>query len=298
MNMNKYNIYSGSPCHRRTRLRPLRILLLWPIGLWVLQEFSSRAGYKRNHPAVWRITNGGGAGYQSCAVRFISAWWSYNSFHPARGTRGTVQRGGIQLIYSTARGVEYYLPPYISRGGILSPSQECTIILYHGAFLWSLEEHLPVAALMIFHHGEVGGMLVYKFHDWSMGGGERPHPAPQIFDGSVLSPAKQYEFRQHRSGSTSPLLSLKQSGSKVGFSSTAPLDLGPPLPRITLENFVFIVVGGLVTWVKSSIQIPVSLRKLALADRCMTDTLMLDIMWLWEVVFCFAQRHWFSSLGV
>ncbi|KAL6222933.1 hypothetical protein ACLB2K_006323 [Fragaria x ananassa] len=41
---------------------------------------------------------------------------------------------------------------------------------YHDAFLWSLEEHLPVAALMIFHHGEVGGMSVYKFHDWSMGG--------------------------------------------------------------------------------------------------------------------------------
>lgn len=42
--------------------------------------------------------------------------------------------------------------------------------IYHDAFLWSLEEHLPVAALMIFFHGEVSGMLVYKFHDRSMGG--------------------------------------------------------------------------------------------------------------------------------
>ncbi|KAL6189550.1 hypothetical protein ACLB2K_040937 [Fragaria x ananassa] len=41
----------------------------------------------------------------------------------------------------------------------------------HGAFLWSLEKHLPDVALMIFHHGEVGGMSVYKFHDWSMGRG-------------------------------------------------------------------------------------------------------------------------------
>ena len=33
MNMNKDNIYSGSPCHGRARLRPLKILLSWPIGL-------------------------------------------------------------------------------------------------------------------------------------------------------------------------------------------------------------------------------------------------------------------------
>ena len=38
-------------------------------------------------------------------------------------------------------------------------------------FLWSLEKHLPVAALMILHYGEVAYMSVYKFHDWSMGRG-------------------------------------------------------------------------------------------------------------------------------
>ena len=41
----------------------------------------------------------------------------------------------------------------------------------HGAFLWSLEKHLPDVALMIFHHGEVAWTSVYKFHDWSMGRG-------------------------------------------------------------------------------------------------------------------------------
>ena len=41
---------------------------------------------------------------------------------------------------------------------------------YQGVFLWSLEEHLPDVVWMIFHHGEVAWMSVYKFHDWSMGG--------------------------------------------------------------------------------------------------------------------------------
>ncbi len=44
-----------------------------------------------------------------------------------------------------------------------------THLSYHGAFLWSLEKHLPDVVPMIFHHGEVAWTSVYKFHDWSMG---------------------------------------------------------------------------------------------------------------------------------
>ena len=57
-------------------------------------------------------------------------------------------------------------------------------ISYHGAFLWSLEEHLPDVVPMIFHHGEVAWTSVYKFHDWSMGsGGSLPttdYKSPQV----------------------------------------------------------------------------------------------------------------------
>ncbi|KAL6141498.1 hypothetical protein ACLB2K_059786 [Fragaria x ananassa] len=94
MNVNKDKIYSGSPCHRRARLRPLKILLSWPID-----------------------------------------------------------KEGSLLHYVSDVGHNAYL-------------------YSHGAFLWSLEKHLPDVALMIFHHGEVAWTSVYKFHDWSMGRGD------------------------------------------------------------------------------------------------------------------------------
>ncbi|KAL6185239.1 hypothetical protein ACLB2K_041373 [Fragaria x ananassa] len=63
--------------------------------------------------------------------------------------------------------------PFIDKEGSLlhyiSDVGQTAHLYSHGAFLQSLEEHLPIAALMIFLHGEVGGMSVYKFHDWSMG---------------------------------------------------------------------------------------------------------------------------------
>ena len=64
--------------------------------------------------------------------------------------------------------------PFIAKeGSLFLHTSDVRLIIHlysYGAFLWSLEKHLPDVALMIFHHGEVGGMSVYKFHDWSMGG--------------------------------------------------------------------------------------------------------------------------------
>ena len=84
-----------------------------------------------------------------------------------------------------SRGVEcipdIYMP-LLHRGNLHFIAKECSIFLHtsdvgltihlhsHGTFLWSLEKHLPVDALMILHYGEVAYMSVYKFHDWSMGG--------------------------------------------------------------------------------------------------------------------------------
>ncbi|KAL6208320.1 hypothetical protein ACLB2K_019271 [Fragaria x ananassa] len=59
-----------------------------------------------------------------------------------------------------------------------------TYLYSHGAFLWSLEKHIPDVALMIFHHDEVTWTSVYKFHDWSMdSGGSLPttdYKSPQV----------------------------------------------------------------------------------------------------------------------
>lgn len=64
--------------------------------------------------------------------------------------------------------------PFITKEGsltnYLSDVGLTTHITYHCAFLWSLGEHLPDVTRMIFHHGEVARMSVYKFPDWSMGG--------------------------------------------------------------------------------------------------------------------------------
>ncbi|KAL6187922.1 hypothetical protein ACLB2K_039317 [Fragaria x ananassa] len=70
--------------------------------------------------------------------------WGYNGIHP--------DKEGSLLHYISDVGHNTYL-------------------YSHGAFLWSLEKHLPDVALMIFHHGEVVWTSVYKFHDWSMGSG-------------------------------------------------------------------------------------------------------------------------------
>ncbi|KAL6145140.1 hypothetical protein ACLB2K_055828 [Fragaria x ananassa] len=81
MNVNKDKFYSGSPCHRRARLRPLKILLSWPIGLWC-----------------------------------------YNSFHPARDTRGTIPRGGVQFSRSLLRFLYLEGEPSLYRQG------SCTVL--------------------------------------------------------------------------------------------------------------------------------------------------------------------------
>ncbi|KAL6195451.1 hypothetical protein ACLB2K_031070 [Fragaria x ananassa] len=87
------------------------------------------------------------------------ACYNWGRGYPSRGISSPLfYRGSLPFIDK-----EGFLLHYISDVGQ-------TVHLYsHGVFLWSLEEHIPVAALMIFLHGEVGGMSVYKFHDWSMG---------------------------------------------------------------------------------------------------------------------------------
>ena len=47
---------------------------------------------------------------------------------------------------------------YVSNVGLI------THIYSHGVLLWSLEKHLPVVALSIFHHGEIAQMLVYQMY--------------------------------------------------------------------------------------------------------------------------------------
>ncbi|KAL6185657.1 hypothetical protein ACLB2K_041787 [Fragaria x ananassa] len=76
------------------------------------------------------------------------------NYHAFGVTMASIPRGGTRAFIS--RGVECY---------------NWTAHLYsHGAFLWSLEKHLPDVAPMIFHHGEVAWTSVYKFHDLSLGG--------------------------------------------------------------------------------------------------------------------------------
>ncbi|KAL6178622.1 hypothetical protein ACLB2K_050140 [Fragaria x ananassa] len=63
--------------------------------------------------------------------------------------------------------------PFIAKEGSLTLYFSDVGLITHiyslGVFLWSLEKQLPVAALMILHHGEVAWTSIYKFHDWSMG---------------------------------------------------------------------------------------------------------------------------------
>ncbi len=67
-----------------------------------------------------------------------------------RGSLHFIDKEGFLLLHITDVGLTIHLS-------------------YYGAFLWSLEKHLPDVVSMIFHHGDVGGMSVYKFHNWSMG---------------------------------------------------------------------------------------------------------------------------------
>ena len=64
--------------------------------------------------------------------------------------------------------------PFIVKEGSLtyyvSDVGPTTHISSYDAFLWSLGEHLLDVAWIIFHHGEVAWMSIYKFHDWFMGG--------------------------------------------------------------------------------------------------------------------------------
>ncbi|KAL6204929.1 hypothetical protein ACLB2K_022196 [Fragaria x ananassa] len=56
--------------------------------------------------------------------------------------------------------------PFIVKEGFLilhiSNVGQVAHISYHGVFLWSLEEDLPDVVPMLFHHGEVTWMLVYR----------------------------------------------------------------------------------------------------------------------------------------
>ncbi|KAL6208650.1 hypothetical protein ACLB2K_019597 [Fragaria x ananassa] len=69
---------------------------------------------------------------------------------------------------------------------VLAVARILTAHLYsHGAFLWSLEKHLPDVVPMIFHHGEVTWTSVYKFHDWSMGGEDEKPGVMTVLDQQV-----------------------------------------------------------------------------------------------------------------
>ncbi|KAL6180778.1 hypothetical protein ACLB2K_047437 [Fragaria x ananassa] len=121
---------------------------------FVLQEFPSRAGYKRNHPAR-------SGGLQMGEGR---------ATNPARW--GLYPRGGVKLQEFPSRAG--YKRNHPAQSGLREGRGRNNVgqnayNFYHGAFLLNLEEHLPVVVLMIFHNGDEGGMSVYKFHDWSMG---------------------------------------------------------------------------------------------------------------------------------
>ncbi|KAL6191613.1 hypothetical protein ACLB2K_038003 [Fragaria x ananassa] len=103
----------------------------------------------------------------------------YNGIHPG---------GILSFRYPDLTYIQRESLPFTDKEGSLlhyiSDVGHCTYLYSHGAFLWSLEKHLPDVALMIFYHGEVAWTSVYKFHDWSVGsGGSLPttdYKSPQV----------------------------------------------------------------------------------------------------------------------
>ena len=107
----------------------------------------------QEHPSIPPGRNGGGRGSIIYIHSICGESESESSiFFLHRGSLPFIDKEGFLLLHITDVGLTKNLS-------------------YYGAFLWSLEKHLPDVVPMIFHHDEVVWTSVYKFHDWSMGRG-------------------------------------------------------------------------------------------------------------------------------